>query len=998
MKTSKFLLRAVLPALLAFFLLLAGSIGPAAAAELSTVSVSAPASVSAVTVNSSSVCGSGTTGDNSNLLSVNRWSGSTTKFHSRIGGFDIGTLNAVVQRNMILSGGMSAGNGMWSTATSVSSFAVNLCLLDSLGGSVDGFVATLGGIVTGSWIISGLLVIMVFTLLYKGFTGAGPNAMKQLAGKVVIVALFVTMVGGATASTGGGKDGNVGPYQPGVMSPGWFAVTANNTISSIANVAPDIGIKLAGWSAPASPKAPGGDFTKCTPYLDAMKSEYSKQYNGMSSSSAMVPMILSQMWENTGLTAWKTAQFGSKSPAETESAYCHLLEMYSNSPVTNYDGGAPNPLHQRPLLMQISNLNADQINPSSKAFSTSDETMVDRSIIGWAACAANGGNPADESGWGVRAGFGEGAFSDGSKSITPKKCVDWWNNTEASLTDFDWSDNRSDIDKYTLMKDGRINEGTRSFLLNFHGNDNTAGQFSTGGYLVSAFFIMIVFGLLAIAAIGAKFGVLMYIPVFTFLLLKFLLPGVDNSGIMKHVRTFIGLVIGTVVINFVFALVAGISLILSKAVPQDGSVWSMIWTGLAPAIAIFVIMAAAKQTGLPNPFSVTGLTAYGNSMAGAGGGAMGNMNGLVNTRANGLARAAKNAGNRTMRRMMPSKFRMGATAAASAGAGAALGAGVANHHGAVAAKGARKDANGVITNARGRRQGMSSKAASAFKGMDASAVDGVVGEASSAGALHIAAPAVAPTAAAGSFLSAVPNSQMGRMGGTVAERHQNASAARAERSAAKDYNKVIKMTEAGYGEKVRDAVSGEKAVLGGIAAAYTRKPGIKSAANLAAGAVVSGARISGAAVPALKTAWQAGATEFKNKPFKTSAKVLGGAALVATSLPLAVGVGAIAATRATGSYAARNLNHNARLGRADQMTDQYRAARIEEVTKYKSAKDTEAAAQRQAEKAERQSRRAAPRTQSVPQTLPKTTKEKLGDMISRGSQGTTDYFGGPALA
>lgn len=1007
MKTVKFRLRVLLPALIALFLLLAGSAGPAAAAEVSSASVGAqasavtayaPASLPSVTVNSS-VCSVGTTGDSSNLLSVNRWGGATTKFHSRVGGFDIGTLNAVVQRNMILSGGMGAGNGMWSMATSISSFSINMCLLDSLGGSVDGFVASIGNAIIGSPILAILIVISIGVLLYRGFANASSHAIKQLVGKVMIVGLFITMVAGASASTGGGKDGDTGPYRPGMMSPGFIAVTTNNAMSSFASAVPDFGMKLAGWNAPTSAKAPNGDFTACTPYLNAMKMEYAAQFNGMKSSSAMVPMILSQMWENTGMTAWKTGQFGSKSPAETESAYCHLLEMYSNSPVTNYDGGPANPAHQRSLLMKISNLSADQIDPSSKAFSTSDETMVDRSIIGWAACAANGGNPKDASGWGVRSGFGEGAFSDGSKAITPENCADWWGNTGASLQDFDWSDNRSDIDKYTLMSDGRINEGTRSFLLNFHGNDNTAGQFAVGGYFVSALCILIVFGLLSLGTIAAKFGVLMYIPIFTFLLLKYLMPGMDNSNIMKHVKTFIGFVIASSVMGFVFALVAGISAILSKAAPQDGSVWSMIWTGLAPLIALFIIRLGAKQAGLPNPLTPTGMMAYGSSVAGAGGGAMGNMNGLINTRSNGLARAAKNGANRVGRRMMPSKFKMGA----AAGAGAALGAAAGSHHGAAAVKGARADTSEVIAGVRGRRRGMSTAAASAFKGMDAKAVDGVVKEASENGALHIDAPAIAPTAAAGTFLSAVPNSQMGKMGDTVSERYHNTRAARAERSAAKEFNKVAKLTDPTYRENVRESFAAEKAQLGKIAADAKRNPGFRSTANMAAGAVVSGARLSGAAVPALKTAWQAGVTEFQNKPFKTSAKVLGGAALVATSLPLAVGVGAVAAGRAGSRYAAQNMNKATRAARADKVTERYREARVDEVVHYKSSKDTAAAAQRQAEREERRSQKAqkaqkSQSTQSVPKNLPSKTKEEI-DRIIGGERGNPkDYFGGPALA
>jgi hypothetical protein len=275
----------------------------------------------------------------------------------------------------------------------------------------------------------------------------------------------------------------------------------------------------------------------------------------------------------------------------------------------------------------------------------------------------------------------------------------------------------------------------------------------------------------------------------------------------------------------------------------------------------------------------------------------------------------------------------------------------------------------------------------AFKGVDADGVNAVAGEAAAANALTIAAPKTTGTAATGTILSGVANSQMGKMGSDAQERHQNALAASHERSAAK---KFAKNQSGNAGRRVMATASAEALALKGTASGFRDAP-LKTGAKLASGAAAASIRTPYAAVgPALKNAYHTASAEFRNKPMRTSAKyAAGAAALVVGGAPLAgIAAGAMLAKPAV-KYAKANMTKQGRSAALDVKVNSYRDARAAEVVRFKVEKD--ALALRKSQEAAKAKSSSAPVQKPTPPlvapmpNLSPDVAAELAKSLSRGN-------------
>lgn len=966
MNPGKLLFRSVLTALIALFLVTVGVAGSASAAEpattrtISTVSASVPA---ASVTPSGSVCNAGDTSatSGSDLLAVNRWNEATGTLHSRVGGISLESLNTVVQRNMIVSSGMMTGNFMWSTATNLSSFAINFCVLDNLGGAADGMAANIGNAISGTPVLALIIVATLSVLLFKSYKNGGAGAWKGLAGKGLVLGIFVVMLAGATASTGGGKDGNTGPYHPGTGSPGWFAVTLNNTVASVASAVPTFGVQIAGWTPSA---AKTSDFTQCKPYTDAMKNNYVSQYgSGTGSFSSTVPLVLSGMWETTGMNAWKAAQFGTSSKNLTENSYCHLLEMNAGSPVNSHGEGANASNEQAALLDSIATQGNINVNPLSKAFRVSNNTDQDRSVVAWAVCQPNGGDVNTEGGWSIRPEFADGAFSDGSKSPKPVNCADWWTKPDSDLGAFDWSDSRTDTIKYTTLKNGAINMPAQSFLLNLHGNDNNAGVMAVLAYNFSAFCMLLVFGALSLATLFAKLGSIVVISVIFLMMVMFLLPNAESRKMVGMLKFFAGLTIFQFGVQFIFALIAGLTAFFVRGA-SDGSLISIIWSGMAPLVSVIILhFMFTKVLKMPSPFSLSSGMAYASSISGAGGGAIGNIGGLVDRRQKGLASSAshglKAAGKKIAAGKMGSGTgRKGSMASSLSGKAAAAGAVV----------GAAGSSRGKSTGTNSPKRYESTKESTeALKGMSTAEIENLSAHALAGSDL----PKVKRVGSAGTqtVLGGVLNSEMRNHGATATERNANRIAAKDELDAARKFakNEAAATREAARTAK---AVQPKRSINEHVSAAWSMG--------------VNGAN--------------AGRQAFAANPVKNTAKVLGlGAAVAVTGLaaPAAAIVGGGILAKKAIEYRNNNLVGSARrAARADEMVGAYRAAQLQKALELKAQRDVAKASSEAASKSSQPSpavpaRRPAPRTQQVPEGMSPELRKKAARQASRRKYSTT---------
>lgn len=685
--------------------LLFGAVAPAqaaAGAETSTAAVhaAAPTSLPAVEVDSGSSgsagasgsCGTtSTTASTSAMLPVARWKDATADLHSRIDAGPIGVNAELIQRNALQNGGMASGNFMWTTGAGLASFAINFCFLDSAGGAADHIGATIANSIKdpANGLLVGLIVVGVVGLLFAGFRRGG-MMWKPMLMKAVIVGVFFVMAFGATASTGGGSvsaDGHVdnGPYRPGVGSPGWVVTKMNNVVSSLAS-APAAALAV----DPGVISGPSGDPLACNNYVASLKKEYTNTYGGGTSGmSSSIPLILSSIWETTGLKAWRTAQFGTAQDGTiSDHAWCHLLEQTAHVPIGTSAGSAGSVQMIMSRVFHGSAIPAPAANSEfykSSAFSTPDNVTQDKSIVAWAACRINDGatNIGDPSGNAWNADAFNAGVKDGSKP-SGADCYKAFMTTQDSDDAFDWSSNGDDVNKRTDAADPVAGMEVRTFIRTLHGNDVIGGMTSVLAYNISALGMLIVFGAIGLAVIVSKVALVVMIIIAFFLMLQALMPGADMSRLGGYLKTLLGVNLFVFSIQLVFAFVTVFTKLLQNVgngmLGGDTSIIAMLWSGLAPLVAVGILhMMFTKVMKIPSPFSIAGGLAWGNAMSSAAGGAaFAGVSGLLErgqsrlrNRATGAVKGSgKAALNTAMSRVTGG--RVGAAAAASGRRNAAV--------------------------------------------------------------------------------------------------------------------------------------------------------------------------------------------------------------------------------------------------------------------------------------------------------------------------------------
>lgn len=558
-------------------------------------------------------------------LPVVRWNGAASVLHGRFDQFLQTNVIAYSQRTALQQMFLMAGNGLYQVNTQFLNFAINVSVLDQVGATADKAAASIGKtLLNNSPIVVGIIAValgmLVFRVLRRGLAGAG----KKLLVIAGVVALFALMVTGAGASaTVNGK------FQPGFGSPGWFATKVNDTVSSLAS-APVAGllgdnspVKLGSPTAAAVSADTGGP---CGAYMQNLRTENAAQFKTASSS---IPAIMSSLWEGTGLTVWKNAQYGTSADGSAslfaDNVYCHQLEWQANIP----------PQEQVDRAAASLGYNPNDANPKSKAWGTTDNNDADRSLIAWAACQWQGKNN-----FTVTPDFAVKA--DNSPWITPSDCQSWWTgdqNTDLSAFNVGGAD--SDIQTYASTDD------VTNFLKDLHGSDNTAGLFQIIVYDISAVAMLVIFGLLSIAVLLAKFSsVVMMMAVFVVLLATIFTREGTNSRLMHFVKSYVGFSVLAFGASLLLAVITMLSRVVSSVGDSTfgpGSLMGLLWTGAAPIIACVLLhLVMTKMFKLPTVFKPSGALAWGQA---AGGGAIGGaVGGFIAGRESRAGRLASRAG------------------------------------------------------------------------------------------------------------------------------------------------------------------------------------------------------------------------------------------------------------------------------------------------------------------------------------------------------------------
>lgn len=573
-----------------------------------------------------SVCQRNSGAATSNFLPVNRWQGATNDLHSRMeGGVNVGRFMGTIHRDFVVGSGMSFGNFLWSQGANLAEFAVGFCMLNTVGGAADGIAKQIGDIMffgAGVPILVLLLVISLVAVVVQGLKGS--INWKSLFQKAIVIGLLAFMTLGSVNSRGGGINGNNSEYKPGVGSPGWIVTTVNNTIASLAS-APAMAFSI------DPPDTSSGGLLSCKNYVTALNTEYMEQYGqGTASLAAGVPMVISSMWERSGLTAWRAAQFGAGTEEYSDRGWCRMLE---------WNAGTSSIL--MPEIMRKADPSFQNIpDPNtSRALNPVTLEQRDRSIIAWASC-----KPERNGTWSVATNFNDLA---NGRSVTPEHCSNWWSGEDKDLKHFDWPTKEAGV-----AERANGHQTVQAFVDNLHGTQNGSGTIAAFAFILSSIVAFCVFGLASLAILVAKVAqVLMIITIFVSGL-AILTPRGSMQKLSNAFKTLVGVTVFIFFMQVIFALLSQITNMIQKTgstLLTGDSAWIVLWTGLSPAVAVFVMhMVFTKVLKVPSPFKISGGLAWAGAAAAGGAAAMGGISRMLDRPGSRMANSARSAGRRTM--------------------------------------------------------------------------------------------------------------------------------------------------------------------------------------------------------------------------------------------------------------------------------------------------------------------------------------------------------------
>lgn len=599
----------------------------------------------------SEICAGAYTG----FLPVDRWSSATGTFHLRAeGGWTSipSDLALRLQRQATGPMWMSAGNAMWKGATSLASEAVALDLMKTVGSVVDKAFYKMSKALFSSALVAVIVVVVLGVVLWRASRGRA-SVGRHLVKICVVLIVLGTMMAGANRSTGSGSN-----FVPGPGSPSWVVQTANDVISIVAQapaaaltaMAIDESEDLRGSDTGAG-SAWASNPLSCQKYVGRMKAAYAKSVNdsgyllgapeGVRATQSTIPVIMSSLWEQTGLRVWKSAQFGSDNDY-ADFMYCRLLEARAGiSPTAQAGMIGMGAVPTKPGASHTTEVGNHQVsNANSAAWgAVGDNFGTDRTLVAWASCRWD----YDAKAWKIAGDWDKVDRSwllDKNKiGIPTDACASWWNDSYYSAdgpgggivgekkSELNFTGSGDD----TLAATSNAPQA-KDFLISLHGAGASAG-IDTSTMVVYAFgalIALLVFGAISVGLILAKVMVVVMALVFGIVLLKDLATvSGDGSGAVRVARTTGVLLVVMAGMSLVFAFIALITSVLVAAASGAPEMFLMMWASVAPAVAMLVLhLVFTKVLRVASPLTLKGLASYRDSvtqgsLAPAAGGRMG---------------------------------------------------------------------------------------------------------------------------------------------------------------------------------------------------------------------------------------------------------------------------------------------------------------------------------------------------------------------------------------
>jgi len=560
-------------------------------------------------------------------LPLSRWSDVASSLHDRLDADFFSDIYDKIQRRLVFSNLLSAGNSMWNVAASMTSSATEFCPLNDAGFKADSLAASFGNAVFGAKaLLPAIFVAAIAATLWQAYRRRSvAGAFRTMARPVLVLSLTAVMLWGASRST---------DSAPGTGSPWWLATKVNTGINTVAG---SLSSSFADTDPPSSLIALSDDGVNvsCAKMLVQLHEEYAATFgpSRIRQLSATVPLTVSKMWEQTGLTAWARVQFGQdENNSNTARVFCRLLESRLN----NTDRG-----DRVPGQMYLSQLAAAGMpTPGGAVFagSAASDRQIDQTMIAWAACNWNGNaftvNNQPPNDWTT---FGLGGESGGTDSdstdmtaagtdpVTPDACQKWWTASDYGSSGLDDSFNVEDDPLFINAQASATGQyGISDFLLSWHGNLTADAMVTSATYLVSSLVMMIVYGGMSLGIIVAKVAMMVMLALlFLAALLSLWIssPG-RASRLTQFAKYFLGLTVFVFGITMLFNLINLVTLFLASVgagIFGQGSFMAIVWAGLSPIIAVIVLHMLFKHLlRVPSPFKPSGALAWAGAVGGIG--------------------------------------------------------------------------------------------------------------------------------------------------------------------------------------------------------------------------------------------------------------------------------------------------------------------------------------------------------------------------------------------
>jgi hypothetical protein len=552
---------------------------------------------------------------------------------------------------------LGIGNSFWGMTNSLSQIAQSFCFGTGAGAAINSLTAEIWHFISQGAVVGLLAVIGLIMVIFRLRKGGRFGELIRFAFIIVLMAGI-----GYQSSKPPSASGN---YPP--LSPAWLVQTTFSTTETLVSAPLSALVSTTtgtykNASIGQSSSAHVG--ISCASYEQSLLNSYQKATGNtpLEQSTAVVPEIISNIWDNSGLAADGIAQFGNNPYAATTA--CHLYDSKAGIASVNQAQDVMNALAANGSGggLHYGSPGGPLIKPNHQALAfpapNSSAQTLNESLIGWAACVKPGSDvlAAQPGFFGANSTIGQSTptVGDVKAGIYPSKtttsptglsnanCKAWWSQPGvgwAGSSAFNIPNSRSFITG--IFKN---NPQTASFMLQMDGfGQGGTNLFVSVAYLISSFVVLIIFGVLDLAVIIAKFGILIMMVLLLFFLLVDVLPSARKGHTMKFVKQFMGFLVLAVGAEAVLGLVALLTSVIDTFGSGiiHGSGMSMLWVSISPIAAILGLHKLFKTLKVPSPFRVDSAMAYAGALGGGaviGGAMFSKLNNRVTGRGKALAR------------------------------------------------------------------------------------------------------------------------------------------------------------------------------------------------------------------------------------------------------------------------------------------------------------------------------------------------------------------------